>query len=182
MTISITPPLHRNKNRRSSRLRKLSKVTASKWKNCDSDPGGLVLKFMLLITLLQMLSLKMDFSNTDTFSHPISYYPGVRVFTENNVTRREKQHWAGKNNTWPPEENNKLVIIKPVFHARHFHIYHPSCYVISVPYESILHPSLPGTPDICPWMGHNLSPLPSGFCWAQWLRNRSKGGVKRQLI
>lgn len=114
MTISITHSLYRNENRGSSRLRKLSKITASKWKNCDSDPGSPVLKFMLLITLLQKLSLKMDFSNTDTFSHPISYYPGASVFTENNVTRWEKQHWAGKNNIWSPEENNKLVIIKPV--------------------------------------------------------------------
>lgn len=95
---------------------------------------------------------------------------------------RSNTELAKTTNTWPPEENNKLVIIKPMFHARHFHIYHPSCYVISVPYESILHPSLPGAPDICPWMGYNLSPLPSGFCWAQWIRNRSKGGVKRQLI
>ena len=44
----------------------------------------------------------------------------------------------------------KLVIFKPMPHAGHFQMYHPPYCVIHVPYESTVHPLLPGTSGGCP--------------------------------
>lgn len=41
--------------------------------------------------MLQKVSLKVKFSDTDIFSHPTSYYPGVSVFTKGNMLLLEKE-------------------------------------------------------------------------------------------